>query len=89
MCRARDIEQMGLTVSQWCKEHHRCVRLGYGEKSAFASHSLDLGHQVSFSDTKILFRSSSWTECLIRKLLEIRMQDCALNRENGLQLSSG
>lgn len=56
-----------------------------GEKSALANHSMDLGHQILFSEPKVLFKSSEGKRAwrLIRESLDIRMEANALNREHG------
>lgn len=48
--------------------------LGYRDKSALASHNLDPGHPILFSDTTVLFRSSLWWDSLVRKSLEIQLE---------------
>lgn len=80
--------QMGCIISQRCKEQHRCLHSGYVDKSALVNHCLELGHQPFFSNMEILFKSSLG-ERLIWELLEIRLENMALNHEDGLQLNSG
>lgn len=63
------------------------LHLGFVDKSALTDPYLELGHQALFSNMEILFRSS-WGEWLIQESLEIRLEDVALNCEDGLQLSS-
>lgn len=48
----------------------------------------DTGHKILFSQTEKLFQSTVWSEWVIRKALEIRLDVGVLNREDGLQLSS-
>lgn len=66
----------------------KCVRLGYSDKCALVSHSLSLGDEILFSAAVVLFKLSSWRDGLIRELVEIQLEEGALNREEMLWLFS-
>lgn len=52
--------QMVHSVAIRIKEHSRHLRLAQTEKSAFALHCWQKGHQANFKDTKIIYRSGNW-----------------------------
>lgn len=54
-----DNDPSKMTILERCKEQQWCVHLGYLNESALVNHSLNLGHQILFSEAEMLFRSVS------------------------------
>ena len=74
------------SVSTRVSEHERCTRLMRTSGSALAEHKLDTGHQINFSDAKILARGSHFFGRKIREAVEIFKHPSILNRDEGYYL---
>lgn len=55
------------------------LHLGQTEKPAIALHCWTTDHQMSFTETKLLFQYALWNEGLLRETLEIRLEHSVLN----------
>lgn len=67
------IGQIGREIAERCKEHQKCFRLGYPEKSVLAEHSLQKSHEVLFASITVVIRSAFHGESVIQEALEIQM----------------
>lgn len=69
------------------QEHQRHLWLGNSEKSAIVDHGWWTGHFICFAETEGLYRSSTWSERLIRAALEIQSMWRVLNKEAVVNMS--
>lgn len=58
------------------------------EKSALVSYVWEMGHKISFQDTTVLNKSSTWGTKMIMEFLEIFLCTDIINKEDGARLNS-
>jgi hypothetical protein len=80
------VGQTGRSIETRCKEHRGDICLDQPDKSAVAEHSINAGHCISFSNTIILDRTSSYMDHLVKEAIGIRLNK-NFNRDGGLMLS--
>ncbi|XP_046391246.1 uncharacterized protein LOC124159465 [Ischnura elegans] len=66
------IGETGRTIEKRLKEHERCIRLYYPNKSAVAEHSLENGHRINFQDTKLICQAKNYWDRVLKESVEIR-----------------
>ena len=69
------------SIATRLKEHNRHSRLGQTEKSSVAEHSLLPGHDIQYSDTKVLSTTVSYYPRLQREAIEILKYTNSFNRK--------
>ncbi|XP_046388240.1 uncharacterized protein LOC124157496 [Ischnura elegans] len=76
------------TIEKQLKEHKRCIRLYYPNKSAVAKHSLENGHRIKFQNTEIICHANNYWDHVVKKAAEIRLEKRKMNRDAGFHLSN-
>ncbi|XP_046406226.1 uncharacterized protein LOC124171132 [Ischnura elegans] len=74
------IGKTGRTIEKRLKEHERCIRLYYPNKSAVAEHSLENGHRIKFQDTEIICHANNYWDRVVKEAVEIRLQKRKMDR---------
>ena len=75
------------TIDIRCQKHTRHLRHGQTEKSAVAEHVLNTGHEIKFEKTRILNRTNTYMDQIVKEAIEIRLHPEHFNKESGFILS--
>jgi hypothetical protein len=73
----------------WISVVFELIRLDQLEKSAVAKHGINIGHQIDFDNVSVLDRASGYMDCLVKKAIQIRLNQKNFNREQWLYAEPG
>lgn len=69
-CGQSYVGQTVRTIEKRRKEHERCFRLRYPEKSVLAEHALENGQRIKFDDTAVVARTDVFWDCVINEAID-------------------
>lgn len=73
------IGQMGQKVMNRIKEHNRCIKYNFCNKSAVVQHRLEKWHRIHFDTTAVLCKPAGYRDRIYRESIKIYVEKQALN----------